>query len=154
MGWLPVVIQDEGWEATAEQIDDMFLGDAEIWCATSPQPSTHLCTETKSTPHLGVRCCLLVRFRSCNLSVQEVHTLQTGNRSDSHMWTQASLTQSVRKPTRWGAAIHQPGRPQHHRRQIRYVRLATQATASKGLLHLMCAAALDGTVWASWPSRL
>ena len=31
VGWLPVVIQDEGWEATAEQIDDMFLGDAEIW---------------------------------------------------------------------------------------------------------------------------
>ena len=31
VGWLPVVIQDEGWEETAERIDDMFLGDAEIW---------------------------------------------------------------------------------------------------------------------------
>ena len=154
MGWLPVVIQDEGWEATAEQIDDMFLGDAEIWYTTSPQPSTHLCTENKSTFHSGVWCCLLVRFWPCNLSVQEVHTLQTLNRRDSLMWTQASLTQSVRKPTRRGAAIHQPGRPQHHRCQIWYVRLATQATASERLLHLMCAAALDGTVWASWPSRL
>eukprot|EP01025_Chloroclados_australasicus_P040765 TRINITY_DN4274_c1_g1_i2.p1 TRINITY_DN4274_c1_g1~~TRINITY_DN4274_c1_g1_i2.p1 ORF type:complete len:315 (-),score=45.09 TRINITY_DN4274_c1_g1_i2:263-1162(-) len=32
LSWaLPVVIQDEGWEDTAEALDDEFLGDAEIW---------------------------------------------------------------------------------------------------------------------------
>lgn len=29
---LPVAIQAEGWEETAEELDDEFLGDAEIWC--------------------------------------------------------------------------------------------------------------------------
>lgn len=30
-GELPVAIQAEGWEETAEELDDEFLGDAEIW---------------------------------------------------------------------------------------------------------------------------
>lgn len=34
-GSLPVAIKAEGWEATAEELDDMFLGDAEIWRRSS-----------------------------------------------------------------------------------------------------------------------
>jgi len=29
---LPVAIAAEGWEEAAEQLDDIFLGDAELWC--------------------------------------------------------------------------------------------------------------------------
>ena len=32
-GDLPVFIDAEEWEAIAEEIDDTFLGDAEIWWA-------------------------------------------------------------------------------------------------------------------------
>lgn len=28
---LPVVIENEGWEETAEEVDDMFVPDAEVW---------------------------------------------------------------------------------------------------------------------------
>ena len=33
-GYLPVVIEGEDWESPAEALDDIFLGDAELWCAT------------------------------------------------------------------------------------------------------------------------
>ena len=32
-GTLPVVVEDSVWEDTAEEIDDIVLGDAEVWCA-------------------------------------------------------------------------------------------------------------------------
>lgn len=28
---LPIAIESDGWEDTAEELDDMFLGDGEIW---------------------------------------------------------------------------------------------------------------------------
>ena len=38
-GSLPVVIEAEGWEDAAEELDSMFLGDAEVWCgARTPTP--------------------------------------------------------------------------------------------------------------------
>ena len=30
-GSVPVFVEEEGWEDTAEEIDDMFLPNAEIW---------------------------------------------------------------------------------------------------------------------------
>jgi ribose 5-phosphate isomerase A len=30
-GYLPVVIEGDDWEEPAETLDDIFLGDAEIW---------------------------------------------------------------------------------------------------------------------------
>jgi len=30
---LPVVVGGDDWEATAEEIDDIFVGEAELWCA-------------------------------------------------------------------------------------------------------------------------
>lgn len=30
-GSLPVAIEAEGWEEAAEELDDTFLGDAELW---------------------------------------------------------------------------------------------------------------------------
>lgn len=41
-GDLPVFILAEDWETTAEEIDDRFLGDAEIWQVTSLKISTVL----------------------------------------------------------------------------------------------------------------
>lgn len=29
---LPVFIDADGWEEPAEELDDIFLGDAELWC--------------------------------------------------------------------------------------------------------------------------
>lgn len=37
-GALPVVIDADDWEDTAEEIDDIFLGDAEVW-RRSTEPS-------------------------------------------------------------------------------------------------------------------
>lgn len=31
---LPVVIEEDEWEETAEEIDDIVVGEAEIWCVT------------------------------------------------------------------------------------------------------------------------
>lgn len=39
---LPVLLQNEGWEDAAEEIDDIFVGDAEIWCDSSGSPLTVL----------------------------------------------------------------------------------------------------------------
>ncbi len=30
-GDLPVVVEEEGWEDTGEELDDVFIGDADIW---------------------------------------------------------------------------------------------------------------------------
>jgi hypothetical protein len=30
-GVVPVLVEDATWEETAEQLDDIFIGDAEIW---------------------------------------------------------------------------------------------------------------------------
>lgn len=30
-GTLPVVVEEDNWEETAEELDDTFIGDAEIW---------------------------------------------------------------------------------------------------------------------------
>ena len=58
-GWLPVVIQSADWEPTAEEIDDMFLGVAEIWCASCCCASDMQCTSTRPTSTAGRRRSLL-----------------------------------------------------------------------------------------------
>lgn len=35
-GAVPVVIREDEWEETAEELDDMFLGDAEVWWDSYP----------------------------------------------------------------------------------------------------------------------
>jgi len=35
---LPVLLQNDGWEDAAEEIDDIFVGDAEIWCDSHHGP--------------------------------------------------------------------------------------------------------------------
>jgi hypothetical protein len=35
-GALPVVVEGEVWEEAAEEIDDLVIGDAEVWCAPVP----------------------------------------------------------------------------------------------------------------------
>lgn len=33
-GTVPVFVRGEEWEEAAEELDDLVLGDAEVWCAT------------------------------------------------------------------------------------------------------------------------
>ena len=30
---LPVLVESDMWEEAGEELDDLFIGDAEIWCA-------------------------------------------------------------------------------------------------------------------------
>lgn len=45
---LPVAIQAEGWEETAEELDDEFLGDAEIWYARYQRVCIYIIRHPKS----------------------------------------------------------------------------------------------------------
>lgn len=44
-GSLPVVISAEDWETTAEEIDDLFIGDAGI-CRDDCDPSFVICLDS------------------------------------------------------------------------------------------------------------
>ncbi len=39
-GSLPVWLEEDGWEESAEELDDIFLGDAELWQV----PSKRFCS--------------------------------------------------------------------------------------------------------------
>lgn len=47
-GSMPITIKANNWEETSEQIDDIFLGDAEIWCAGQ---SWFACRQCACHPH-------------------------------------------------------------------------------------------------------
>lgn len=50
-GVLPVVVEGEFWEDTAEELDDIFVGDAEVWWVTYP------CNRTDHIVAVGVCVC-------------------------------------------------------------------------------------------------
>jgi hypothetical protein len=37
-GTLPVEVEESVWEEAAEEIDDLVIGDAEVWCDLLPSP--------------------------------------------------------------------------------------------------------------------
>jgi hypothetical protein len=52
---LPVLVANDMWEETAEQIDDIFIGDAEIWCVVSNSDhSARTCSSKHLQPTLGM----------------------------------------------------------------------------------------------------
>ena len=105
-GWLPVVIEAADWEPTAEEVDDLCLGVAEVWCArrccdeccfvhfswqalSFPEPYCSLCADVVS--------CCPGGGRWCQMPIREAASSPTNPLKATILWTCASVRPTSRR---------------------------------------------------------
>ena len=78
-GPVPVAVATEGWEETAEEIDNAVLGIADIWCA-APLCTTCRTRRCLCSKHVvSASCAVFCPTRTAHLVCASQHMLETGN---------------------------------------------------------------------------